>query len=102
MSNVYDSGGRVKSLAFANTSKTSSHYVNRRDVSLASTECSMTDDQNAEGRLQTRRTGSTLKELLGVTDSHARAGHESRYSTQEGDLSWAERVIGCVAMTMGT
>ncbi|EIN09569.1 hypothetical protein PUNSTDRAFT_143091 [Punctularia strigosozonata HHB-11173 SS5] len=89
MSNIYDSGGRVKSLAFANTSNTSEH--GRHNGSLASAE---PDEINEEGRLQTRRTGSTLKELLGVTESQPRTGHESRYSTQEGDLSWAERVIG--------
>ncbi|KAJ3786875.1 hypothetical protein GGU10DRAFT_266126 [Lentinula aff. detonsa] len=44
-----------------------------------------------EGRAQTQRTGSTLRELLGEPDN----GHRRNTSGSfEGDISWAERFLG--------
>lgn len=70
---MYDDHGRIPDEAFSN--------------SLPSPE--------KRERPQTRRNGSTLRELLGET-----AGLSSRMDNGagsiEGDISWAERYLGCV------
>ncbi|KAI0704247.1 hypothetical protein BC835DRAFT_1516909 [Cytidiella melzeri] len=68
--NMYDDNGRISSTAFSNTPQTPApiHDVGGRD--------------------QIKRSGSTLRQLLG----HA---HESdQDDAAEGDISWAERVLG--------
>ncbi|KZT27917.1 hypothetical protein NEOLEDRAFT_1176493 [Neolentinus lepideus HHB14362 ss-1] len=65
--NMYDEEGRIGSHAFSNTPPEVREYL-------------------AQGRDQVRRTGSTLRQLLG---SPANANGES-----EGDISWAERFLG--------
>lgn len=44
-----------------------------------------------EGRAQTQRSGSTLRQLLGNPSSlNSRTGNDA----SEGDISWAERFLG--------
>jgi hypothetical protein len=45
-----------------------------------------------EGRVQARRNGSTLRQLLGNPSSRSRGNVDS--SAMEGDISWAERCLG--------
>ncbi|EPQ56527.1 hypothetical protein GLOTRDRAFT_138234 [Gloeophyllum trabeum ATCC 11539] len=65
--NMYDEDGRINSHAFSNTPPEVRGCL-------------------AEGREQIRRTGSTLRQLLG-SPTH---GHDEF----EGDISWAERFLG--------
>lgn len=44
------------------------------------------------GRAQTRRSGSTLRQLLGVSSSKEKS--DSNADLTEGDISWAERFLG--------
>ena len=44
------------------------------------------------GRAQVQRSGSTLRQLLGGSEP-AHGDHE-RTSSNEGDISWAERFLG--------
>ncbi|KAJ8509016.1 hypothetical protein ONZ45_g8765 [Pleurotus djamor] len=46
-----------------------------------------------EGRAQTKRTGSTLRQLLGNPQTGSQ-NRNTEYSTVEGDISWAERFLG--------
>ncbi|KAK7056398.1 hypothetical protein VNI00_002952 [Paramarasmius palmivorus] len=48
------------------------------------------DSPTKEGRAQTKRSGSTLRQLLGEPSSH----HDPDSSNGEGDISWAERYLG--------
>ncbi|KAF8637604.1 hypothetical protein AX17_002673 [Amanita inopinata Kibby_2008] len=45
-----------------------------------------------QGRAQTRRSGSTLRQLLGAPSSKSRS--DSNADLTEGDISWAERFLG--------
>ncbi|KAI0272365.1 hypothetical protein BC834DRAFT_1038476 [Gloeopeniophorella convolvens] len=67
---MYDSQGRVNSIVFSNASpvKTSG-------------------DSHADGRAQVKRSGSTLRQLLGNPEPI------NRTSTAEGDISWAEAFL---------
>ncbi|KAK2463580.1 hypothetical protein APHAL10511_004331 [Amanita phalloides] len=71
---LYDDNGRVPEDAFSN-SPTKPHSP---DVNV--------------GRAQTRRSGSTLRQLLGAPSSKERSDSNSDLS--EGDISWAERFLG--------
>ncbi|KAF5387351.1 hypothetical protein D9757_005793 [Collybiopsis confluens] len=61
---LYDEHGQLPSKAFSNT-----------------------PPKSRDGREQTRRNGSTLRELLGEP-------HRNTSSSLEGDISWAERFLG--------
>jgi hypothetical protein len=61
---MYDSHGRLDDKAFSNTP----------------------ESVIKDGRAQVKRSGSTLRQLLG--------NPKSRNSVTEGDISWAERVLG--------
>ena len=61
---MYDSQGRLDDNAFSNTPETTMK----------------------DGRAQVKRSGSTLRQLLG--------NPKSRNSMTEGDISWAERFLG--------
>ena len=61
---MYDSNGRINSAAFSNTPRT---------------------PVPVNGREPVKRSGSTLRQLLGDTDN------------AEGDISWAERFLGYVS-----
>ncbi|KAF5350263.1 hypothetical protein D9758_007795 [Tetrapyrgos nigripes] len=55
-----------------------------------------------EGRAQVKRSGSTLRQLLGETDE---GPHSRDNSTSEGDISWAERYLaeaGSVASSVSS
>ena len=68
---MYDEHGRIASDAFSNSPPS----------------------QRPEGRAQTRRTGSTLRQLLGnPTSSTSKDANDSGL----GDISWAERFLGFV------
>ena len=67
--NMYDNQGHLGSNVFSNTP--TSHE--RRS--------------SIDGRAQVKRSGSTLRQLLGNPDSNRRA------STTEGDISWAEAFL---------
>jgi hypothetical protein len=58
---------------------------------LASGIFSNTPSPSKEGRVQRRRTGSTLRQLLGHPSSPY-----LRNSSAEGDISWAEKFLGSV------
>ncbi|KIK61719.1 hypothetical protein GYMLUDRAFT_96567 [Collybiopsis luxurians FD-317 M1] len=62
---LYDEHGRLPSKAFSNT-----------------------PPRERQGRAQTQRAGSTLRELLGEAHRH------STSNSLEGDISWAERFLG--------
>lgn len=68
--NMYDDNGRISSTAFSNT-----------PVSNAP----------IHGRQQIKRSGSTLRQLLGEPSP------EEASETGEGDISWAERFLGYVS-----
>ncbi|KAI0343283.1 hypothetical protein BDW22DRAFT_1394213 [Trametopsis cervina] len=68
--NMYDDNGRISSTAFSNTPQTPAPV---HDVG---------------GREQIKRSGSTLRQLLG--DSPQDDGNDAA----EGDISWAERFLG--------
>lgn len=74
--NMYDADGRILSTAFSNTPRPRAP----------------TDDYDVGGRAQTKRSGSTLRQLLGESE-------KDDTEAEEGDISWAERVLGCVALT---
>lgn len=75
---VYDDDGRIMSTAFSNTP----------GKSLAPTH-----DYDVGGRAQTKRSGSTFQELLG----NAEKGEDDAV---ERDISWAERLVKCVATSL--
>lgn len=77
---VYDDDGRIMSTAFSNTP----------GKSLAPTTH---DDHDVGGRAQTKRSGSTFQELLG----NAEKGEDDAV---ERDISWAERLVKCVATSL--
>ncbi|KAF8623029.1 hypothetical protein AX15_006541 [Amanita polypyramis BW_CC] len=70
---LYDEHGRVPEKAFSNSPPSPS------------------PDRN-QGRAQTRRSGSTLRQLLGAPSSKGKSG--SNGDLTEGDISWAERFLG--------
>jgi hypothetical protein len=73
--NMYDDNGRISSTAFSNTPHPATRIL---DVG---------------GREQIKRSGSTLRQLLGETpDSDKDEGGE-------GDISWAERVLRYVSLS---
>ena len=67
--NMYDEKGRIRSTAFSNSPPTPAPV------------------QDVGGREQVKRSGSTLRQLLGEKV-------ESSQDTSEGDISWAERFLG--------
>ncbi|CCL98603.1 uncharacterized protein FIBRA_00605 [Fibroporia radiculosa] len=67
--NMYDDKGRLDANAFSNTPPTPAPVLDAE-----------------EGRAQVKRSGSTLRQLLGNPDSQGNA--------TEGDISWAERFLG--------
>ncbi|KDQ61376.1 hypothetical protein JAAARDRAFT_171553 [Jaapia argillacea MUCL 33604] len=69
--NWYDEDGRVSSQAFSNTPP--ENHIEDRDRGV--------------GREQVKRTGSTLRQLLGEPSSNE---HDETF---EGDISWAERFL---------
>ncbi|KIP02294.1 hypothetical protein PHLGIDRAFT_130807 [Phlebiopsis gigantea 11061_1 CR5-6] len=68
--NMYDDKGRISSTAFSNTPDTSAA------------------EEELPGRQPVKRSGSTLRQLLGEPSS------EDREEAAEGDISWAERYLG--------
>lgn len=69
--NMYDDKGRIQSNAFSNTPPTPAPVY------------------EVEGREQKKRTGSTLRQLLGEPET----GHMADCTAMEGDISWAEREL---------
>ncbi|THG98266.1 hypothetical protein EW026_g3890 [Hermanssonia centrifuga] len=67
---MYDDKGRISSTAFSNTPPTSAPL------------------QDVGGREQIKRSGSTLRQLLGEPES------ANNSDVAEGDISWAERYLG--------
>ena len=49
-----------------------------------------------EGRVQCRRNGSTLRQLLGAPTSSLSSRHENDSGSEGGDISWAERFLAYV------
>ena len=51
-----------------------------------------------EGRVQCRRNGSTLRQLLGAPTSSlpVSSRHENDSGSEGGDITWAERFLECV------
>lgn len=68
---MYDDNGRIRSTAFSNSPPAS------------------TGTQDVGGREQVKRSGSTLRQLLGEEP-------EAQNDNSEGDISWAERFLGYV------
>jgi hypothetical protein len=66
---MYDEHGRISATAFSNSPPS----------------------PQKEGRAQTHRNGSTLRQLLGNPSS---MNSKNDSSTMEGDISWAERFLG--------
>ncbi|TCD69511.1 hypothetical protein EIP91_007441 [Steccherinum ochraceum] len=75
--NIYDDQGRVQSSAFANTPPNSAPVY------------------EVEGREQKKRTGSTLRQLMGERDN----GLHADCTAMEGDISWAERELARIDRT---
>lgn len=69
---MYDEHGRLPSKAFSNSPPSPAR----------------------EERVQCRRTGSTLRQLLGAPSSLTSRKGSDNHSTTEGDISWAERFLG--------
>ena len=70
--NMYDDNGRIISTAFSNTPPSSTSAA-----------------EEVSGRQPVKRSGSTLRQLLGEPTSGG-----SSESALEGDISWAERYLG--------
>lgn len=80
---LYDSHGCLSDEAFSNASPSPpSTPVHRQEDEPRGT-------QTKEGRAQVRRNGSTLRQLLGSPAA----------SSGDGDISWAERFLGCVQLS---
>lgn len=69
--NMYDDKGRIQSAAFSNTPPSSAPV------------------EELPGRQQIKRSGSTLRQLLGKPTSQ-----DGSENAAEGDISWAERYLG--------
>lgn len=73
---MYDEHGRISATAFSNSPPSPQKHE----------------------RAQTRRNGSTLRQLLGNPSS---VSSRNDMSAPEGDISWAERFLGCVVLQLG-
>lgn len=76
---LYDNHGRLPEQAFSNTSPSPPPTPSQEPAAAA-----------VDGRAQTRRNGSTLRQLLGSPST--RQGNNT--TACEGDISWAERFLG--------
>ena len=72
---LYDDHGKLSSNAFSNSPPSS---------------------PVKEGRVQCRRNGSTLRQLLGAPSLSSRHENDSGTGSEGGDISWAERFLGYV------
>jgi hypothetical protein len=70
---LYDEHGKLSSNAFSNSPPNS---------------------PVKEGRVQCRRNGSTLRQLLGAPSLSSKHGNDS--GSEGGDISWAERFLAYV------
>ena len=70
---LYDEHGKLSSNAFSNSPPNS---------------------PVKEGRVQSRRNGSTLRQLLGAPSLSSR--HENDSGSEGGDISWAEKFLAYV------
>ena len=72
---LYDEHGKLSSNAFSNSPPSS---------------------PVKEGRVQCRRNGSTLRQLLGAPSSSMSSRHGNDSGSEGGDISWAERFLAYV------
>ena len=72
---LYDEHGKLSSDAFSNSPPSS---------------------PVKEGRVQCRRNGSTLRQLLGAPTSSSSSRHGNDSGSEGGDISWAERYLAYV------
>lgn len=89
---LYDEQGQLPEGVFSNNDN--SDEVQRQPPKKAYREVPMADDSDdderviATGKAQCRRSGSTLRQLLGASTDSKPA------DASEGDISWAERFLG--------
>lgn len=81
---MYDNNGRLDNKAFSNSPAETDRAVDA-EKQEKETEKELL---RAEGRAQVKRSGSTLRQLLGEPAGNSKAG-----DLFEGDISWAERHI---------
>ncbi|KAH6915903.1 hypothetical protein BKA70DRAFT_1254100 [Coprinopsis sp. MPI-PUGE-AT-0042] len=92
---LYDDHGRLSEAAFSNSPEkkpTATKPVKEERRKVANNDDSEDEGELEKvGRAQCKRSGSTLRQLLGVP---ANAGSNSEgVSDEEGDISWAERFL---------
>ncbi|KZV74531.1 hypothetical protein PENSPDRAFT_601362 [Peniophora sp. CONT] len=101
---MYDTHGQLDSAVFSNSpdkrqsTSTSEKRLSRSEKRASRVEKRLSRQQcQAEevddvGRAQIQRSGSTLRQLLGSPEPEH--GDHERTSSNEGDISWAERFLG--------
>ncbi|KAG2011756.1 hypothetical protein CC2G_011839 [Coprinopsis cinerea AmutBmut pab1-1] len=75
---LYDEHGRLPEAAFSNSPPSSPKATSEEPI----------------GRAQCKRSGSTLRQLLGAPAGTSTARGSGEFSGDEGDISWAERFLG--------
>ncbi|VDB94264.1 unnamed protein product [Peniophora sp. CBMAI 1063] len=99
---MYDTHGQLDAAAFSNSpekrSSASAASTSVQEKRMSRQEKRMSRQQRAAqeidqvGRAQVQRSGSTLRQLLGSPEPEY--GDHERTSSNEGDISWAERFLG--------